>query len=350
MEQLDRKKTIQTLLLLGTSMRLWGENQPESAFHPFVAGSYFERMNAIIEREQHHNGWFTPETVRYSFLQWGRSLTDDQLEQWLEPYDVAKRPEKVGIIMAGNIPLVGFHDFLSVLLSGHLPKIKLSRDDDRLLPNIIDLLIELQPELKARVEFVDRLNDIDAVIATGSNNTARYFEKYFGHLPCIIRKNRTSLAVLTGSETTEELSQLGKDIFQYHGLGCRNVSHLMIPETFDLNELFGAIVDYGSIIHHHKYANNYDYYKAIYLMNQEAIVENGFVLMRPSSQLFAPIGVLHFQRYEAMETVQEYIEAHEDELQVVVGRDYTPFGKAQEPALEDYADDIDTLAFLQDLN
>ncbi len=350
MKQLDRKKTIQTLALVGSSMRLWGEKQAESAFHPFVAGSYFEQINEVIERERHHNGWFTPETVRYSLEQWGRSLTEEKLEQWLQSYQVATNPKKVGVIMAGNIPLVGFHDFLSVLLAGHLPIIKMSRDDDRLLPQFLELILELQPELKSRIETVDQLKGIDAVIATGSNNTARYFEKYFGHLPCIIRKNRTSLAVLTGTETKDELTALGADIFQYHGLGCRNVSHLMIPDSFDLNEFFGAIVDYGSIIYHNKYANNYDYYKAIYLMNQEEIIENGFVLMRPSSDLFAPIGVLHFQRYETMDAVRHYIEWYKDDLQVVVGRDFTPFGQAQNPALDDYADNVNTMSFLQGLS
>jgi hypothetical protein len=251
--------------------------------------------------------------------------------------------------MAGNIPLVGFHDFLSVLMSGNIAVIKLSSDDNRLLPVLIEMLLLLQPELDERIFIVDRIKNIDAVIATGSNNSARYFEKYFGHLPNIIRKNRTSVAVLNGNETETDLMELGKDLFTYFGLGCRNVSHVMIPHDFDLDRLFKAIVDYGDIINHHKYANNYDYYKAIYLLNREEFMENGFVLTKETKVLFAPISVINYQRYTTKSEVVDFIGDYREEIQVVVGLDFLPFGKAQSPTLTDYADGVDTMAFLTKL-
>lgn len=345
----DRMKTIKTLSVLGEAMQLWGNNRPKEEFNKFIAEPYYDQMNLIIEREKHHNGWFTEASIRESLLNLGRLLTEDELATWCSEYDYNNRQKTVGLIMAGNIPLVGFHDFLTTLLSGHKPVIKLSSDDKRLLPLLIDVIISLQPELGGVITITERIQEVDAVIATGSNNSARYFEKYFGHMPNIIRKNRTSLAVLNGKETEEELKELGKDIFTYFGMGCRNVSHIMVPEDFDLNRVFAAIVDFGDIINHKKYANNYDYYKAIYLMNQEKIIENGFVLTKDSDQLFAPIAVLHIQRYTDNEQVESFIKKEEDNIQVVVGQDYTPFGRAQSPGLRDYADGVDTMSFLAKL-
>lgn len=341
-----RSKTIKTLSMLGEAMVLWGKDRPKDDFNKFIAEPYYDRMNTIIQSEKHHNGWFTESSIRESLLNLGKQLTVEQLEDWTSEYDFRNAQKPVGLIMAGNIPLVGFHDFLTTLLSGHKPVIKLSSDDKHLLPVLLDVVISLQPELSDVMQIVDRVKDVDAVIATGSNNSARYFEKYFGHLPNIIRKNRSSIAILNGDEDKSELRELGEDIFTYFGLGCRNISHLMIPEDFDMDRFFGAIVDYGDIINHNKYANNYDYYKAIYLMNQEEIIENGFLLTRESDELFAPIAVLHYQRYKNDKDVKAFIENHQEEIQAVVGRDYLPFGKAQSPGLKDYADGVDTMAFL----
>lgn len=348
-EKRDRNATIKTLSMLGNAMVAWGENQPKSAVHPYIADPFYDKMNAVILSEKHHNGWFTESAVRESLLQLGRRLNERELSEWLAEYDEVSRSKRVGLIMAGNIPLVGFHDFISTLLMGHKPVVKLSSDDKRLLPVLIEVLESLQPDLKGEIELVDQLKNIDAVIATGSDNSARYFEKYFGHLPNIIRRNRTSVAVIEGDESTEELKELGKDIFTYFGLGCRNVSHIFFPEDFDLDRFFGAIVDYGDVIDHNKYVNNYDYYKAIYLMNQEEIIENGFLLTRESSELFAPIAVIHYQRYDDPKTVQEYLKEHEHKIQVIAGKQYVPFGKAQSPGLNDYADGINTLDFLNKL-
>tara|TARA_B100000508_G_scaffold118450_1_gene98541 strand:- start:55457 stop:56509 length:1053 start_codon:yes stop_codon:yes gene_type:complete len=348
-ERKDQNKIIKTLSVLGEAMVLWGENKPKESFNKFVAEPYFDQMNSIIQSEQHHNGWFTPENVRESLLNLGLLLTEENLSNWINEYNFKGGGKRVGLIMAGNIPLVGFHDFISTLLSGNDAIVKLSSDDKRLLPELISILQDLQPELKDRIEIVEKLTKVDAVIATGSNNSARYFEKYFGHLPNIIRMNRTSVAVLTGDESEEELKELGKDIFTYYGLGCRNVSHLLLPKDFDLDRIFSSIIDYGEIINHNKYANNYDYYKAIYLMNREEILENGFVLTRESDELFAPIAVLHYQRYTDKNEVDKFLSKHKGEIQAVVGRENIPFGKAQSPRINDYADGVDTMAFLSEL-
>ena len=345
----DRSKTIKTVSILGEAMKLWGENKPKSEFHSFLADPYYDRMNSVILSEKHHNGWFTEDSIRESLFNLGKLLREEEIESWMNNYEFNGRDKKVGLIMAGNIPLVGFHDFLSVLLSGNKPYVKLSSDDKRLLPILIDILVELQPDLADRINVVERVSDIDAVIATGSNNSARYFEKYFGHLPNIIRKNRTSVALLTGEESETELKELGKDLFTYFGMGCRNVSHIMVPENYDLNKLFGAIVDFGDIINHNKYANNYDYYKAIYLMNREEILENGFVLLRESKEIFAPIAVVHHHRYKDDSEAERFLKEKKDDIQAIVGRNHIPFGQAQSPKLSEYADGVDTMEFLSRL-
>ena len=345
----DRSKTIKTISVLGEAMVQWGQDLPKSEFNNFIAEPFYDQMNSVILSEKHHNGWFTESSIRESLSNLGQLLTQDQLVDWISNYQFSGSDKKVGLIMAGNIPLVGFHDFLSVLLSGNKPHIKLSSDDKRLMPILIDILFELQPELSDRIRLVNKVSDVDAVIATGSNNSARYFEKYFGHLPNIIRKNRTSVAVLTGEESELELKELGRDIFTYFGMGCRNVSHILVPENYDLNNFFGAIVDFGEIINHNKYANNYDYYKAIYLLNMEEILENGFMLLRSSDELFAPIAVLHHQKYKDTKEVESFLDENKEGIQAVVGRGHIPFGQAQSPKLDDYADGVDTMDFLSSL-
>lgn len=346
---MDRSKTIKTFSILGDSMIKWGNGAEKEAFNPYVAGEFYDRMENAILGAKAHNGWFSKESVKESFKAIGESLSEDKLSSWLENYPVVQSPKSVGLILAGNIPLVGFHDILSTVFSGNKARIKLSSDDKILIPMLLEIVVTLQPELKSQIDIVEKLNDAEAVIATGSDNTARYFEKYFGHLPCVIRKNRTSVAVINGTETHEELKELGKDIFTYYGMGCRNVSHLLLPKGYNLDNIFGAIVGYGEVINHHKYCNNYDYYKAIYLMNQEKIIENGFVLTREIKDLFAPVAVLHYHFYESEEEMKSYLEEHEEKIQAIVGKDYIPFGAAQTPALDDYADGVDTMEFLSGL-
>jgi len=251
--------------------------------------------------------------------------------------------------MAGNIPLVGFHDWLCVFVTGNRAKVKLSDKDRRLLPVLVNKLGEWSHQSREQTIFIgdtDKLTGFDAVIATGSNNTARYFEQYFGKYPHIFRSNRTSLAVLKGDETPEELRLLGNDIFHYFGLGCRNVSHIMVPEGFDLNRIFEAVYPFGEIIHHHKYANNYDYNRAVFLLNQVPFLDNHFVMLRESSDLFSPLAVVHYQYYRSGTEIYEYLTLNESKIQAIIGKGFIPFGQAQCPTLADYADGVDTMEFL----
>ena len=239
--------------------------------------------------------------------------------------------------MAGNIPLVGFHDFLSVLVSGNKIVAKLSSDDKTLLPALGQHLIEFIPGLKERIVFTSgRIGEIDAVIATGSDNSMQYFEQYFGKYPNIFRKNRTSIAVLKGDETEDDIKSLGSDIFDYFGLGCRNVSYLLLPEGFELSRFFEGVISYGEVIHNNKYGNNYDYNKAVYLMNKLEILDNNFCLLRESNELFSPLSMIHYQFYKDQSDIDNYIKEHESKIQVVVGRDYLDYGQAQCPAFNDY--------------
>ncbi len=307
----------------------------------------YQKLQGIIGKQFVLNGWFSKENVLQSLLSLGNQLTENNLNNWLKDYTYSTSTKRIGIIMAGNIPLVGFHDFLCVLLSGNSVVAKLSSDDNTLLPALAEQLIQYTPSLKERINFsFGKLGEIEAIIATGSNNSTKYFEQYFGHYPHLFRKNRTSIAILTGEETKEELTALGKDIFSYFGLGCRNVSHLLIPKDFNLNRFFEAIVDYHPIVNHHKYANNYDYNKAVYLMNLMELLDNNFVLLRESEELFSPLSMVHYQRYETKNEIESYLKLHSDNLQAIVGQNYIPFGEAQAPKLNDYADGIDVMLWL----
>ena len=280
----------------------------------------------------------------------GSQLTNEKLEEWVAPYSFSETPKKVAIIMAGNIPLVGFHDFLSVLISGNSAVCKLSSDDKSLLPALVDCLIKFFPEVKDRITFtIGRIGEVDAVIATGSDNSLTYFNQYFGKYPHIFRKNRTSVAVIRGDESKEDFNALGHDIFDYFGLGCRNVSHLFLPQGFELKRFFEGIIGHSNVINHNKYGNNYDYNKAIFLMNQHVLFDNNFVLLRESNLLFSPLSMVHYQFYEKQEEIDAYLHTFQDKIQVVVGKNYTPFGNAQNPILSDYADGVDTLKFLNGL-
>lgn len=340
---------VESFDFLGKTLYKIGNNESIESFHPLIQEEFYDKLQHAIKSAEIYNKWFTEESVRHSFKSFGEVLTKENIEDWLSNYKKVREPKSVGLILAGNIPLVGFHDIISTILSGNKAIIKLSRDDDKLIPLLLEILSAFNPEVKKQYELADRLNDIEALIATGSDNTARYFEKYFGHLPRIIRKNRTSIAVLTGNESKEELKLLGKDLFTYFGMGCRNVSHLLLPKDYDLDNIFGAIVDYGEVINHNKYCNNYDYYKAIFLMNLEPIIENGFLITRESEELFTPIAVLHYHFYESEEDVKQYLEEHKEKIQVIVGQKYLPFGSTQTPALNEYADGVDTMEFLSNL-
>jgi hypothetical protein len=302
---------------------------------------------------QVHNPWFTKENIDKALNAWHEQLKVDMLSAWLSPYKLKEvaNPKKVLIIMAGNIPLVGFHDFLTVLISGHNVVIKMSSTDNVLLRVLIEKLIAIAPEFKERISFIDDVKDrkFDAVIATGSDNSAQYFEYYFKGAKKIIRKNRRSVAVLDGTESEMELKGLANDVFAYFGLGCRNVSKLFLPKGFDLDNLFKAFYPYSHVVEHKKYGNNYDYNKAIFLMGSNELIENGFLLMKEDKSLLSPVAMLYYEYYNDMHTVEQFVEENAEQLQCVVSKKDIPFGNTQQPNLWDYADGVDTVEFLREL-
>lgn len=306
----------------------------------------------LIQLSQSHNRWFTPEQVYFAIDQWAQALTQSNLDNWLAGYNLeAVQPKTVGLILAGNIPLVGFHDFLSVIVAGHKVLVKLSSNDKYLLPFLAKYLIAAAPQLAEQITFTEgKLEGFDAVIATGSNNTARYFEYYFKNKPSIIRKNRNSVAVLTGNETTEELTALGEDIFRYFGLGCRNVSKLFVPQGYDFTAFFEAIFAYGDIIHYEKYANNYDYNKAVFLMSNFKLLDNGFLTIKEDTSYASPISSVFYEYYDDIDAIKQKLDTEHEQIQCVVGSGYPhsslAFGETQKPGLLDYADNVDTILFL----
>lgn len=335
---------------LGEIMVALGEQKSHGEQSAVVSIEKYEHTQEVINKQFHLNGWFTKISVCNSLKALGSLMTEASLTAFTEQYIYSLHPKKVGVIMAGNLPLVGFHDFLCVLLSGHKVVAKMSSDDKTLLPALVNILLELEPKLAEYITLSEgRIGEIDAIIATGSNNSMGYFETYFGKYPHIFRKNRTSVAILDGTETEAELQQLGSDIFTYFGLGCRNVSQLLVPENFELNRFFGAIVGHAEIVNHHKYANNYDYNKAIHLMNQENILDNGFVLLKASDELFSPLAMLFYHRYKDPAEVTQFLEGQSENIQAVVSHQHIPFGQAQCPGLNDFADNVNTMEWLGSL-
>jgi len=317
--------------------------------------AFFDRFVSLIELSQSHNGWFTPEQVYFAIQSWADALTEANLTQWLSSYTiVGKQPKRIGLILAGNIPLVGFHDFLSVLISGHHAVVKTSSNDQKLLPFLAEYLIAIEPQLQNCITFTEgKLENFDAVIATGSNNTARYFEFYFKDKPSIIRKSRNSVAVLNGNETTEDLENLGEDIFRYFGLGCRNVSKLFVPKDYDFKTFFEAIYKYGDIIHYEKYANNYDYNKAVFLMSLFKLLDNEFLTLKEDNSYASPISSVFYEHYDDVKTVENRLKTDTEMIQCIVSNNLIEnsiaFGQTQKPQLWDYADNVDTIQFLIDL-
>lgn len=314
---------------------------------------FFDDFTKLIGLSQSHNGWYTPDQVYYAIDSWAAALTRENLDKWLAPYDLTSvRPNTVGLILAGNIPLVGFHDFLSVVITGHTALVKTSSNDQHLLPFLARYIIAIAPALADQIRFVEgKLEGFDAVIATGSNNTARYFEYYFKDKPAIIRKSRNSVAVLTGRETHEQLVALGEDIFRYFGLGCRNVSKLFVPENYDFEFFFKAMFEYRDIIHYEKYANNYDYNKAVFLMSNFKLRDNGFLTIKEDSSYASPISSVFYEFYNDISQIKMRLAADADQIQCVVSGGEMPdsvqFGKTQRPELWDYADNVDTVDFLR---
>ena len=313
---------------------------------------FFDGFKHQIKLAQEHNGWFTSDNIQFALASWVEALTKANLNTWLSAYNVNQvTPKQVAIIMAGNIPLVGFHDFLSVLITGHNVLVKQSSNDKHLLPYLAKYLEVVEPSFKGKILFTDdKLEHFDAVIATGSNNTARYFEYYFKGKPSIIRNNRNSVAVLTGNETETDLQNLSDDIFRYYGLGCRNVSKLFVPKNYNFEAFFKAMYHWHPIIEGTKYANNYDYNKAVYLMSEFDMLENGFLMIKEDPSYSSPIATVFYEYYDDAEKLKQKLNADKTQIQCIVSKGFTQneiaFGASQKPQLWDYADSVDSVEFL----
>ena len=316
------------------------------------------QLQEMIKNEKHYNAWFTPENVLQAINSIAKMLDEVSLNKWLNNYDFIDKPnnKRIGLILAGNLPLVGFHDVLCVLITGNIALIKSSSQDARLIKYILEMLVEIEQSFINQYYFVDRLEGFDAIIATGSNNSSRYFSYYFGKVPHIIRKNRNSLAVLSGNETPEQIYNLGFDIFEYFGLGCRNVSKLLVPTGYNFNFFFESIEKFEPIINHHKYNNNYGYNKSIYLVNSDRHFDNNFLLLKEDDRLASPISVLFYQYYNEIIDAESIINSQSFQIQCIVTKmelkisnQIVDFGKTQQPELWDYADGVDTISFLLNL-
>ena len=308
------------------------------------------QLTELIDKQQYVNAWFTASNVTYAIEAIANELTRENLTRWTDKYPELKKEKRtntVGIIMAGNIPLVGFHDFLCVLISGNRVLAKTSSKDSGLIVYIADLLCSVNEEFREMIKFTDgTLSGFEAVIATGSNNSSRYFEYYFSGYPNIIRKNRNSIALLKGDESDKDIENLGTDVFSYFGLGCRNVSKIFIPEDYNLSYLLKVWDKFSEVIQNNKYANNYDYYKAVYLVNRDKFLDSGHLLLKEEKGLSSPVSVLYYEYYSSYSFILQYIEEMKDKIQCIAGSGYIPFGKLQHPELWDYADGIDTIDFL----
>lgn len=339
MSQLEDR--IKALEKLGHFLRHISEDNPR--YDPF-----FE----VIENAQHQNGWFKKNACLMAIKAWGVALEADYISKWIGPYALTTQAHRktIAVIMAGNIPLVGLHDLISIWISGHKALVKCATKDNLLIP----FLVSTDPFLESMTTFTKgKLEGFDAVIATGSNNAARYFDHYFSKYPHIIRKNKNGIAVLEGTESASDLEGLGKDMLQYYGLGCRNVSKLYLPKNFDLNQIFGGLYTYAHVIEMNKYANNYDYNKAVYLMSEFDFLENGFFLLREEKAISSPIATAHYEFYDDLTSLSKHLEEQQEYIQCIVSNagitGAVAFGQAQNPALWDYADGVDTLAFLKSL-
>lgn len=309
-------------------------------------------MDEVLRQAEARNGWFTRENVLFALEGWGDLLKDDVLKTWLSKYEILNnRSKEVAIITAGNIPLVGFHDLLCTLITGNKAIVKCSSNDNLLLPILANFLVKSEPFFEEKIEFTEGLlKGFDMVIATGSNNTARYFEYYFGGKPHIIRKNRNSVAVLLGAESPSQLELLGEDIFRYFGLGCRSVSKLFVPRDYDFDILFKALFKYRSLLEHDKYSNNYDYNKAVYLMSEFKFLDNGFFMLKEDHGYASPIATLFYEYYDSNKELSEKLIHEKDRIQCLVSKGFSTdeigFGQTQRPGLMDYADGVDTVEFL----
>lgn len=350
---MNLEQRIQAFQKLGSFFQQFSTSKIEKNDDSELNTLFFDAFKMQIERAQEFNGWFTKENVLKAIESWSEALKIENLKTWTAAYSFPENtsPKTVAIIMAGNIPLVGFHDFLSVLIAGHNTIIKQSSNDSHFLPLIVKYLERIAPAFKHKIIFTDeKLTNFDAIIATGSNNTARYFEHYFSKYPSIIRQNRNSVAILTGKETKEELELLGEDIFQYFGLGCRNVSKIFVPKNYNFDVLFNALYKFHNIINYKKYEHNYDYNKAVYIMSLFNVLENGFVMLKEDTGFASPIATVFYEYYDDFDNLLKKLNAKKSDIQCIVSNenvvDFVKFGQTQHPKLWNYADNVDTISFL----
>lgn len=312
-----------------------------------------KNLKRLAECQYLNNSWFTPYYVNKSLSAIADSLREDLLPDWLKPYPIlssVKEPKKIVVIMAGNIPLVGFHDFLSVLISGNIIIAKTSSKDRELISEIQAILLKIEPLFKDYIILTDdKINNHDAVIATGSNNSSRYFEYHYGSKPHIFRKNRNSVAIVSQDISDKELVELGKDVFYYFGLGCRNVSKLYLPPGFDIMRLKKTWSEFARFMDITPYRNNYNYNKALFKVDKTEFKDLGFVLLKEDTGLSSPISTLYYSYYRNIEDLKAELLFNSDKIQAIVGKGHIPFGQAQYPALNDYADGIDTIEFISNL-
>ena len=319
----------------------------------------FRNLDRAVRQAELENPWFTRENILLALKNISVSLEKPKIENFTSRYSErllhSRTSLTIGVVMAGNIPVVGFHDFFCILLAGHRFLGKLSHEDCQLLPAIADILISINSEFNDLISFTDeRLKDFDSIIATGSNNTYRYFEYYFGKYPHILRKNRNGVAILTGTETKEELSGLADDVFTFFGKGCRNISKLYLPKGFNFQLFQEPFSKYSHFFNHHKYRNNYDYYKAIYLMDKIPFIDMGHLLLIQNREAASPVSVLHYENYDNLSLLNDILAGMKEQIQCIVCHDVKVSssikpGNAQCPELWDYADGIDTMEFLLNL-
>lgn len=317
---------------------------------------FYDVFLGIINRHIHHNGWFSKGSIMESIGNIAPFLTVESLNSWMKNYSIPEisTKKKVLVIMPSNLPLVEFHDFISVLLTGHHFVGKCSQQNKQILPALSKILIAIEPTFTSRISFIEAPSkDFDAVIATGSNNSARYFEYYFSKLPNIIRKSRTSIAVLDGNETKEDLKALANDITTYFGRGCRSVTKLYLPKGYNTDRIFEALYDKNQLVDNNKYANNYDYHRALFLMGQHPFLDNGFAILKEDTSIHTPVSVIHYEYYTDIEATKELLSTMKDDIQCIVSNNQEvsrlSFGQAQQPSWTDYADNIDTVDFLNNL-
>ena len=338
------QQRISALSNWGSALHVLIDDLPENPENP---------LSLALVQARNKNAWFINNNSIKALKEICNILEVNNLNKLvqanIELNNERGEPKIIGIVMAGNIPAVGFHDLLCILVAGHKAKVRLSSDDAILIPAMTNILIEMFPEFQNQLEFVNQLSGMDAVIATGSNNTARYFDYYFGKYPSLIRKNRNSIAVLSGHESAADLNQLGHDIFDYFGLGCRNVSKVYVPEGYSFNQFFEAIESYSGLMEHNKYMNNYDYHRALFLLDGIPFLTNNFLIVRENGAYPTPVSVVHYEYYTNLEDLEAKLASEKELIQCRIGVNGLPFGSSQQPDILDYADGVDTMKWILSL-